>query len=124
MRIHSSVLTAKDLHSAIGEAGLPTAEVWVETLTQHRSTKRERAFEVRLAATQGRDRNGKARRPRNSGFYGAESGGPYLKAATYDEHGYWMAVLFAKDPEAIVGPYKGVSEFNQMTRYKYDGVTA
>lgn len=118
MRIHSDIFTGSSFTDALRSAGL-TDEVRVEDLSLHNSRKRACGFEVRLAASEGRDRNGKARRPRMTGRYGSENAPDYVKAATYDEHGYWIAELFKIDPEAIIGPYKGVENFNELTRYAY-----
>jgi hypothetical protein len=118
MRIHSDVLIMANFYGATKAAKL-SPDVWVEDFSQHGSRKRSRGYEVRLAAEAGRDYKGTARRPRNSGSYGAEDG-TYQKAATYDEHGKWIAELYKVDPEAIVGPYKNAEDFHSKTRYAYD----
>lgn len=119
MRIHTNVLTATDFHAALRETGLQAEGVFVDTTSLHRSTKRAQGIEFRLAAQPGRDRFGKARRPRQTGQWGAEQSGGYLKGATYAEHGVWMARLFEMDPEAIVGPYDGADDFHRQTRYEF-----
>ncbi len=40
-------------------------------------------------------------------------------AATYDEWGYWLAALFAIDPEMLAGNYKGVDSFHALTKGAY-----
>lgn len=118
MRIHTDVLTSEDFYRAISAAGL-SPDVWVDECNVRGSRRRNRAFEVRLAAEPGRDKGGKARRPRNSGQYGAENG-DYQKAATYDEHGYWMAELFRKDPTLIIqGCYDGAAKFHALTKQRF-----
>jgi hypothetical protein len=119
MRIHSNVLMPSDLQVALNDTGLSAEGVHLDTASVHRSTKRGTGIEFRLSAQPGRDRFGKARRPRNTGQWGAEQSGGYDKGATYDEHGVWMARLFEIDPDAIVGPYDGVDKFHEMTRYEY-----
>jgi hypothetical protein len=50
----------------------------------------------------------------------ARAAGNY--AATYDEHGEWMAEVFERDPEArIVGyeDYRGRDDFHEKTGGKY-----
>jgi hypothetical protein len=114
MRIHTDVLTTDDLHGAVGQAGLDG--VWVDSITLHRSTKRAQGIEFRLAANPK-----KGRRRRNTGQYGAEDSGLEMMtaAATYDEHGEWMAVLFDRDPNAVIGPYEGRDRFHDMTKHSY-----
>jgi hypothetical protein len=113
VRIHSDVLTRENLAQALDTAEL--GEVFFDSLTLHRSNSRAQGYEVRLRAQPGRDRNGKTRTATNSGQHGAGSG----KAATYDEWGYWIAVLFELDPDAVVGPYKGSDHFHRLTREAY-----
>lgn len=123
MRIHSDVFTRDSFDAALWPRSLNVQGVNIEDLSEHRSRSRARAFEVRLAATPGRDYSGKARRPRNSGAYGAESlyAGQTIKAATYNEHGQWIAELYAADPDAIIGPYRHYDHFHASTRFAYSG---
>lgn len=107
MRIHSDILNASHFFSAV--VGLDG--VWVDECNPRGSRSRKCAYEVRLAASQKPGRN----RRRNSGQYGADS----LFAATYDEHGHWMAKLFNVDPNAIIGPYDGEINFHRMTDGNY-----
>lgn len=109
MRIHTDHLSRGDLTAAVSKAGL--RGVWIDGMTEHGSRSRKRAFEVRLAAS---PRPG--RRFRNSGQYGAESA---TYAATYDEHGEWIAQLYALDADAIVGPYRGRADFHAQTKSHY-----
>jgi hypothetical protein len=123
MRIHSDVLTPSRLVEAIDAAGLDIA-VHLDSCSVHKSRKRARGIEFRLGAT---ERVGTlkgeriTRRPRNTGKYGAEQAGGHLYAATYDEHGEWMARLFDADPDAIIGYYDGRDHFHAETRYQYGG---
>jgi hypothetical protein len=117
MRIHSDILTVNDFSRAISAAGL-SGDVWVDECSPRGSRKRQRAHEVRLAANPGRDIEGKSRRPHNDGKYGAERS--EIKAATYNEHGWWMAELYKLDPEMIIGNiYFDVNSFNERTRYEF-----
>lgn len=111
MRIHSDVLTRGDFGRALIDSGMADDGVYIGDLSAHGSRSRAYAFEVRLGAAPGRDANGRARR--------AAAGLPGQTAATYDEWGYWIADLFRRDENAIVGPYKGAQHFDQLTRYEY-----
>ncbi len=51
----------------------------------------------------------------NSGHYGAGEKG----AATYDDHGAWMAELYDRDPDARISWWKNRDDFNEGTEYKY-----
>ncbi len=55
------------------------------------------------------------RRP-NGGNYGADHEG---YAATYSDWGRWIAELFARDPDAIIGPYKGHDDYHEQTGHLY-----
>ena len=110
MRIHSDTLIRRSFTNALTRASLD--DVWVEDYSEHRSTKRARGFEIRLGAE-----HKTGRRRRNSGKYGA--GDRWPMAATYDEHGAWIAELYRIDPNAIIGPYTSREQFHEQTEYKY-----
>ena len=42
-------------------------------------------------------------------------------AATYDEWGWFLAHVFAADPSAIAGPYKGIDDFHAQVDGKAPG---
>jgi hypothetical protein len=44
-------------------------------------------------------------------------------AATYSEWGWFLAEVFRDDPQAICGPYKGLSDFNRKTRDQFTVVS-
>jgi hypothetical protein len=123
MRIHSNVLTHEHLYDAMNAAKLGADGVFIIDSMVHGSRKRHHAIEVKLGANASRDRNGKMRRPRNSGQYGSDRRDP-AKAATYDEWGYWIAELYVIDPDAIVGPYDNAEDFHRQTDYRYASVAA
>lgn len=97
MRIHTDNLTATHLYSAalISRARLD--------LTMHGSKSRARAFEVRLT--------GESRRRPNSGTRGA--GDDY--AATWDQWGVFLAVLFEADPDMVVPYYASPEDYAAQT---------
>lgn len=116
MRLHTNVLTTADLSDALTETGLTAEGVFMDVLTLHGSRSHARAFEFRLGATPA-----KGRRRRNTGHYGAEDAGmtQEVAAATYDEHGRWMAYLYERDPYAKIGPYTSVDDFHAKTKSQY-----
>jgi hypothetical protein len=115
MRIHTNILTSADIRSALTDAGLDG--VWLDECTERGSRARRRAFEVRLAADPKPGRN----RRRNTGWHGAEDAGqPALQvAATYAEHGRWMAQIYRRDPHAIVAQYVNEGDFHFKTRHQF-----
>lgn len=46
-------------------------------------------------------------------------GNPEIKAATYDEWGFFLAEIFRDDEEAICGPYADAHDFHEKTEYKF-----
>ena len=123
MRIHSDVLSHDHLEDALRASGLSAEGVFIEDSIYHGSRKRSRAIEVKLGANAGRDRNGKARRPTNSGYYGSDSRDP-VKGATYEEWGYWIAELYVIDSKAVIGPYDDERDFHRATKNAYQRVVA
>jgi hypothetical protein len=108
MKIHSDVLTASDIHSALRDA--PNTEgVSLEYVIGKGSRSHNRSFEFRLIGT--------GNRLRNSGQHGAATGD--YPAASWAQHGWFFAQIFHDDPKAWVGPYKGVEDFNAKTRGEF-----
>lgn len=121
MRIHTNALTSADLRDALKTTGLRAEGVALDFCTEHASRSRARGLEFRLEARPGRDRFGKVRTRRNTGSYGAEDAfSPmFTAAATYAEHGVWMAELYERDPDAIVGYYKSREHYHRSTRGEF-----
>jgi hypothetical protein len=110
MKIYSKKLTWQDL----AEAARPVPGVYLEDATLIDTRNGPRRFE-RVAIRAARETG---HRP-NSGKYGASSG----RSATWDEHGWWMAELFRRDPDArIIGSvrYEGAGDFRAKTAGKYE----
>lgn len=113
MKIHSDILEYSDLMG-----NLPSMIYADVKLAGSKS--RQRAYEVGLCYT-GSGGPGSGRRPKNNGTTGAGSD----LAATWDEWGIWMAKLFAIDPDAIIGAYRGRDDFYVQTmRYIPRGMHA
>lgn len=98
MRIHSDTLTREDLGGMLSDL----AGVYFDHVSTHGSRKRARGIEVRLIG--------------NS---------PYLnmaktdKAATWDEWGVFMARVFDKDADALIGG-ETLAAFDARTNYRFD----
>ena len=86
MRIHSNTLTSQDVYNAAR-----VARATVETLSEHGSRSRARAFEVKLS--------GESRRRPNGGNYGADRD---VFAATWDQWGVFLQILFDADPDLTI----------------------
>lgn len=102
MRVHSDVIETDDVRAALSAAkaenGVPDS-VRISRLTEQGSTKRDHAFDVSMTS----------RRMRNL---------PELRyrwQATWTEWGWFIAHLFAVDPDAVIGPYRGKSDFHAKT---------
>jgi hypothetical protein len=107
------------------EAGRITRDVHFVNSSAHASTKRDRAFEIQLGTyfrdslpADYTDQNGRkmnVRRYKNDGADGASS----VYSATWDEWGWFIAGIFAADPDAVFGFYKGADDFNAKTNGKF-----
>jgi hypothetical protein len=107
--IHTDRMTYRDLHLALKDAGLVDAGVYLDRCDESGSRSRARKFDTALEGQEAPHR----RRRRNTGRYGAESFGA---AATWMEWGWWIAVMFRYDPDAIIGQYAGRANFLEQTR--------
>jgi len=108
VKIHSDVLTAESIRASLS-ANRRLPGVTLDYLIAKGSRSRSRSFEFRL--------EGSSNRMRNSGIHGSEQ----IRAATWDEHGWFFSDLFDLDRNAIIGPYKGYGDFHAQTRYKFGG---
>ena len=116
MRIHSDKITLSDLYLALEAACQHQGgSIYFGTLTEHRSTKRGKAYEIKLEATV-KAKGDKRRRP-NTGDRGAG----YAWAATRDEWGEFLAFLYGVDPWMIAGEYTSELQFHKVTNYAYSG---
>lgn len=104
MRIHTDRLNTTHLWEA---ARIARVEM---DLTSHGSRKRDRAYNVTL--------RGESRRRPNSGKGGA--GDDY--AATWDQWGVFLAVLFATDPDMVTPYYADAEEFHHRTLDRFASV--
>lgn len=106
MRIHTDTLTASDMTDAAG-----IARVQFSRFTDHGSRSRARSFDVLLT--------GESRRRPNSGDRG-RSGDDY--AATWDQWGVFLAVLFDRDPKMVtLSYYADAEDFHRKTADRFTG---
>ena len=101
MRIHTDTLSPKDLFEA--------AEIARATLTYslHGSRQAKYAFEVTL--------RGESRRRPNSGKRGAADD----YAATWDQWGVFLGVLFDRDNNMSSRNYENMGTFDLRTNYRF-----
>lgn len=107
MRLHSNTLTRQEITDTLRRT-VPGA--WIIDFSEHGSRSHKRAFEVKLRADKAPGR----RRP-NHGYDGEY-------AATYDEWGAFIAVLYRLDPDMRFGGYRDRDHFHRVTRGNYAGV--
>jgi hypothetical protein len=111
MKLHSDTLTLTDIREAFTSqyrSGNIVGGIEFITLEERGSRTRANGFEIRLGSEYA-DGIHKRKTNDNSGNY----------AATYDEWGWFISELFAKDPDAVFGNYKGLADFDVQTSYKY-----
>lgn len=94
MKVYSDTLSYRDLREALPKG----VEIAVSEIIQ-RPRKRQNGWIISLTGS--------------SPYVSQMSG---LKAATWDEHGLWMAELYRRDPEAVIGHYKTRQQFIDETR--------
>jgi hypothetical protein len=118
MMVFSDTLTPADFVNALEgaqAAGLIGPGVFLAELEEKRTkgNKRARKYTLQLAAAA--KMPGDKRRRINSGTHGAGN----AWAATWDEWGFFMAEVFARDASAMFGPYEGADDFGNKTKGAY-----
>lgn len=104
MKLYSDTLTVRQL----GDATPNGVFLEAEPITAPRV--RSQGWKVTLSCFDNR-------RSKNSGTHGAATW--KAPAATWDQHGEWMATLFGLDPNMRVAHYDGVADFHRKTDDKY-----
>lgn len=110
MKIYSDVLDVADLYNTSG------INIQVTPFQLPRCRVRRKGWRVVTYGLTG------ARR-KNTG----DAGAGYQPAASWDAHGWWMARLFARDPDAVIVAscrYNGREDFEVKTKGKYRSVAA
>ena len=132
MRIHTETLTAKDIYNAARAAGAT-----VETSSLHGSRTHDHAFEVKLTGNSRRRPNrgsygvdrdayafevkltGNSRRRPNGGSYGADRD---AYAATWDQWGVFLGLLFDQDTTMRTPYYASGGDFDYRTDGRFSGL--
>lgn len=113
MKIWSETLTCKDLLNAAEKVNseFPGANVYPSSdASLYAGPRTRRIDHVHLRSATGRHYP-------NSGGYGALHVGEM--AASWTEWGWFIARVFEIDPDARVGDYKGVDDFNRQTHDRF-----
>lgn len=108
MRIHTDKLSMADVSRAAYNAGAT-----VETLEPHGSRSRAFAYEVKLTGT--------SRRRPNGGTYGADRD---AYAATWDQWGVFLGLLFDIDSSMTTAYYADQTAFDHHTDGRFSGLDA
>ena len=109
MKVYSDTITRADLFDCL------PGDVSAEVIEIRHARKRAHGFTVSLEGIGDRHY-----RRKNGGNYGASS--PGVMAATWDDHGVWMARLYELDPDALIADYAGRDDFERQTREYRDYV--
>ena len=104
MRIHTQLSKAV----IASHLGMPD-DVTIHVVSEHGSRSHRTAYEVAL-------RGDGRRHTRNPNTRDDSIPG---KAATYDDWGQYLAVLYRQDASMKAGPYKNRSDFERQTKHKY-----
>ena len=105
MKVYSDILEYHHLVAANDQAGV----TFDRCVPIRHPRVRKNGWEIRLT--------GSSTRHRNSGTHGAATW--ESAPATWDEHGVWMAHLFAIDPRARIADYDGADAFHNYTDHKF-----
>lgn len=127
MKLHSNTIRYADVVESMRRAknaGLVSQDVFFVKCDHAGSRSRAFAFEIQLGAMDQRSGPTNSRHYKNTGHSGAGYGDEKIWAASYDEWGWYIAELFAIDPDAVFGTYKGRDSFNAQTGGKFATVAA
>ena len=120
MKIHTNALKSTDAHHAMAQARalVPSMSEVYLTAFDAGSQSHRNSIVFRLESTGGAGR----KRKQNTGNNGAS----YTHAATWDDHGHWMAQVYELDPFAVFAHgglgsavYRGREHFHSATGCKY-----
>jgi hypothetical protein len=118
MKLHSDKITIDNIYAALlaaKNAGGVAKDVTFVVGHKSLSRSRQHGYEIQLGTLDKTSGPTRTRHYKNSGTNGAEN----VYAATYAEWGWFIAELFAIDPDATFGPYKGIDDFNTKTGFLF-----
>jgi hypothetical protein len=104
VKLYSNILTAADLGAALPDG------VSIEVVALRSPRISSRGWHVSLSYLAGT-------RHKNSGKHGAKTWDD--PAASWDQHGQWMARLYERDPDMRVAHYNNAEDFHRKTGNKY-----
>lgn len=105
MKLYSNIITLRDIYVCLPD------EIHARTEVIKKPRKTLRGFRINLEYIGDNIGKGCGRRRVNSGEHGAG----YHYAATWDEHGIWMAALYNLDPGMEISHYKDRADFMAQT---------
>lgn len=112
MKLYSDKLTARDVRIAFSEARtVYGADIWTDDV-QAFQPRSKYAHGVKFYAQSMHGTRPTAHRAIGSYPLDREN-----RAASWSDYGYVIAILFARDPGAVIGPYKCAGDFHaQVTQ--------
>lgn len=125
MRIYSDKITENGLHGALRhaqDAGLVHRNVEFAQFNVNGSRTHKHRYDVQLGsydhcvlpgATNQYGKPQKTRRVRNSNY------GDQRFSATWHEWGWFIAELYRIDPDARIGWYENVADFDEKTNWQF-----
>lgn len=122
MRIHTNKLTLSGLRECLAHAkasGKVTQDIEFVVESSHGSRSHARAFDIQLGTYDQHSGPTNSRHFKNTGTHGAS----HIWAATYDEWGHFLALVFLCDRDAKAGQYEGHADFHKQTNDAYLTVT-
>lgn len=124
MKLHTK-LYSQALRKAMADtkaAGQMTEDIEFVQFAPEGSRSHDYGYKIQLGTYDQRSGPTNSRHYKNSGSRGARSeymNGENVWAATYDEWGWFIARIFAADPDARFGEYRGRDDFNRKTKNAY-----
>ena len=122
MRIHTE-LNTQTLRGCLAQAKFQrkvTDDVhFVVGPNLYGSRSHDHAIEIQLGTYDKTTGPTRSRHYKNSGTHGADT----IYAATYDEWGHFLALVFLCDRKAKAGPYNGHDDFHAKTHDAYLTIT-
>lgn len=107
MKLHTDTLTERDFYDAAR-----IARVDFSRLDRKGSRSRDHGFDFTLT--------GESRRRPNAGTGPGDHIGPDDYAATWDQWGVFLSILFDRDPNATCAAYDGADDFHVRTDDRFD----
>lgn len=113
MKLHTKLLAheVRNALQTVKDVGQVADDVHFVQFDYEGSKSRDNGYLVQLGTYDQCSGPKNSRHYKNSGTHGASD----IWAATYEEWGWFIAEIFALDPDAIFGAYKSLDSFNEQT---------